>query len=86
MKNEEEKAAQAVLNEIEKSLTNGKGLRRYTRLDLVQFTWFWEKERAKGVPIHKAISQYIPLMERTSATEKLENIRRWVSTIGDKEE
>ena len=66
--------AEKILSEIEHELTGGESLKRYTRLDLVQFVWFWEKEKQKGKKIHECIAEYIPLWERTTAEEKLNNI------------
>ena len=69
-----EEQAEKLLDSIVKEVTGGKGLKRYTRLDLVQFIDHWEQEKAKGKKMHQAISTYIPVMERRSAKEMLDNI------------
>ena len=69
-----EKEAKKILSEIETELTGGRGLLRYTALDLVQFSKLWEIEKVKGTPIHKCISMYMPMMERRTAKQRLENL------------
>lgn len=70
-----EEKAKKIFSEIEEEMTNGRGFLRYTMLDLIQFTWFWEKEKTKGKTVRECIKEYIPLMERTTAKQKIENIK-----------
>lgn len=81
---DEEQEARQVLNEIEMQMTNGRGMTRYTLLDLVQFVWFWEKEKGR-LTMAEAISRYTPLMERHTAKEMLNNLSSALSKMEEEE-
>lgn len=81
-----EQEAKKILDEIGDIVTDGKGMKRYTRLDLVQFARLWEIEQTKGRKIYEVANDYVAVMERTSAAQKLENLKNAINLIFDEEE
>lgn len=66
------------LAEIIQQVTGKKTLLRYTRLDLIRFVHFYEEQKKAGKNITECASEYIPIWERTTATEKINNFFRFL--------
>lgn len=69
-----EDEAKKILDDIASSLTDGKGLKRYTRLDLIRFHELAMENKDK--PLWSLVKEYTPIMERKSAKEMLGNIMK----------
>ena len=72
MENLDESKAKELLDEIYESISGGKPMARYTRLDLVQFHEFVTNN--PGLNIRECLKAYKPLLERKTAKERLKNL------------
>jgi len=71
------------LAEIIQQVTGKKPLLRYTRLDLIMFVHFYEEQKKAGKSITECASEYIPAWEMTTATEKINNLYRFLEVEED---
>lgn len=78
MEDKEHETTIGELGEIIQRITGKKALLRYARLDLIRFVHFYEEQKKAGKNITECASEYIPIWERTTATEKINNFFRFL--------
>ena len=77
---EKEEKARQILEEIENNITEGRGIRKYTSIDLIRFAKM--KANYPDIPNIVLIRMYNSLNPEKSAVEQLENLSKGLEMPG----
>lgn len=81
---DDEKKAQKVLEEIESFVSNGKGFRKYSSLDMIRFVKFVaDTPDVLDLSPIEMLRSYDRFFPEKTASEKLENLNKFCSELFD---